>query len=209
MTQTRFYRHYKNKPYRLLGTAHHSETQEELALYETLYDNPTGRIWVRPKKMFFEKVMVNGREQARFALVEFNFQVSDQPSAVIAELAKASLGSFDIEKFESKVKAHSHWHFVTAWDGDNPVGFKCGYAQGKTVFYSWLGGVIPEYRGLGIASRLMELQHGWCRERGYETVETRTKNQFPEMISLNLRRGFRIAGTTGGAEIKILMEKTL
>ena len=51
-----FYRHYKDKPYRALGIAHHSETQEELVLYEALYPNDLGPLWVRPRKMFEEKL---------------------------------------------------------------------------------------------------------------------------------------------------------
>lgn len=40
--------------YRYLGVAHHSETQEPLALYEALY--PPFGIWVRPLAMFLGEV---------------------------------------------------------------------------------------------------------------------------------------------------------
>lgn len=60
------YEHYKKKPYRVLGTARHSETLEELVLYEALYENDLGKIWVRPKKMFLEEVEVNGERVPRF-----------------------------------------------------------------------------------------------------------------------------------------------
>lgn len=48
------YQHYKGKKYKLLDIVRHSETLEELVLYETLYENELGKIWVRPKKMFLE-----------------------------------------------------------------------------------------------------------------------------------------------------------
>jgi len=64
------YRHHKGKFYRALGVAKHSETLEELVYYECLYDNPHGKYWVRPKKMFLEEVVVNGKKIPRFALVE-------------------------------------------------------------------------------------------------------------------------------------------
>jgi|GEM_PF-1302863 len=47
-----FYRHYKNKPYKVHGVVRHSETLEEMVLYEALYPNELGRMWVRPLEMF-------------------------------------------------------------------------------------------------------------------------------------------------------------
>lgn len=60
------YEHYKGKRYRIHGIVRHSETLEELVLYETLYENDLGKHWVRPKKMFFETVQVNGVSIPRF-----------------------------------------------------------------------------------------------------------------------------------------------
>lgn len=62
----RIFRHYKGMLYKWIGEARHSETLEELVVYETLYDNPLGKIWVRPKAMFFESVEINGRRVPRF-----------------------------------------------------------------------------------------------------------------------------------------------
>lgn len=56
--------------YRVLGVAKHSETLEEFVVYECLYDNPESKLWVRPAKMFEEKVEVNGKMVPRFYLVE-------------------------------------------------------------------------------------------------------------------------------------------
>ncbi|RJQ35836.1 DUF1653 domain-containing protein [Candidatus Microgenomates bacterium] len=55
--------------YRVIGIAKHSETLEELVVYECLYENPAGKIWVRPKKMFLEKVEINGKKLPRFKFV--------------------------------------------------------------------------------------------------------------------------------------------
>ena len=60
----RRFRHYKGGEYEYLGTARHSETEEELVLYRPLY-NDSG-LWVRPKKMFFENVTVEGKSVPRF-----------------------------------------------------------------------------------------------------------------------------------------------
>ena len=55
--------------YRVIGVAKHSETLEELVVYKALYKNPESILWVRPKKMFLEKVKINGKMVPRFKFV--------------------------------------------------------------------------------------------------------------------------------------------
>ncbi|HAU65724.1 MAG: hypothetical protein UT30_C0007G0004 [Candidatus Uhrbacteria bacterium GW2011_GWF2_39_13] len=67
------YQHYKGGLYEVIGTARHSETLEELVVYQALYaDEIYGdqALWVRPKTMFLETVIVNGTDVQRFALIE-------------------------------------------------------------------------------------------------------------------------------------------
>ena len=60
------YRHYKDKLYRVIGVARHSETLEELVVYEALYTNALGQLWVRPKTMFLEDVIAGDYRGPRF-----------------------------------------------------------------------------------------------------------------------------------------------
>jgi len=64
------YRHYKGKLYRALALVRHSETEELLVYYETLYDTPLGNLWVRPAAMWNEPVEVDGKTVPRFELVK-------------------------------------------------------------------------------------------------------------------------------------------
>jgi hypothetical protein len=67
------YQHFKGKNYRVVGVARHSETLEELVIYQALYENPDfdkNQLWVRPLKMFVETTTVNGQTVPRFKLVE-------------------------------------------------------------------------------------------------------------------------------------------
>lgn len=52
--------------------ARHTETLEEMAVYECLYEKELGKIWVRPKAMFEEKIIVDGLEIQRFKFIEKN-----------------------------------------------------------------------------------------------------------------------------------------
>lgn len=61
------YRHFKGNEYKVLGFARHSETQEELVVYQPLYGE--GGLWVRPADMFFENVNVNGQWVPRFTYI--------------------------------------------------------------------------------------------------------------------------------------------
>ena len=62
------FRHYKGKMYRLVGLAPHSETLEPMAVYQLLYGD--FGLWVRPAKMFFEEIEVDGRRIRRFEEIE-------------------------------------------------------------------------------------------------------------------------------------------
>jgi hypothetical protein len=64
------YRHYKGMMYRAHDIVRHSETLEELVLYETLYENKNGKLWVRPKAMFLESVVIEGVTRPRFEFVK-------------------------------------------------------------------------------------------------------------------------------------------
>ena len=48
------YRHFKGNLYELIEVAHHSESQEPVAVYRALYGDHG--LWVRPLEMFLETI---------------------------------------------------------------------------------------------------------------------------------------------------------
>lgn len=59
------YRHYKGQEYQVIGIAKHSETLEEMVVYQALYGEQD--IWIRPATMFFEDVTLpDGTKCPRF-----------------------------------------------------------------------------------------------------------------------------------------------
>lgn len=56
--------YYKGLRYKILAVARHSETLEEMVVYQSLYGE--GDVWVRPLSLFLENVTVNGNLQPRF-----------------------------------------------------------------------------------------------------------------------------------------------
>lgn len=87
------------------------------------------------------------------------------------------------------------------------VGFKLGYRRSSTLFYSWLGGVLPAERCHGVATELMATQHGRLLELGYRFVETHTRASNNAMIILNLRHGFEIVGVENSSDGHLIVSQ--
>lgn len=62
------YRHFKGKNYKVMGIAKHSETLEKLVVYQALYG--ARKLWIRPEKMFLEKVLIGGKKIPRFKFIK-------------------------------------------------------------------------------------------------------------------------------------------
>ncbi|MCJ8312000.1 MAG: DUF1653 domain-containing protein [Saccharospirillaceae bacterium] len=58
------YQHYKGSLYKVTQVVKHSETDEELVLYQCQYDDFSW--WVRPKAMFLENIKKDGKQIKRF-----------------------------------------------------------------------------------------------------------------------------------------------
>jgi hypothetical protein len=86
-----------------------------------------------------------------------------------------------------------------------------GYRYKPGRYYSWTGGVLPDYRRGGVARRMQEWQHAWCRSRGYKFVQFNTFNKFRNMLLFGLATGFVPIGIDyrREKEISIKFEKDL
>ncbi len=62
------YRHFKGNEYEVIAIAYHSETQEEMVVYQALYGE--GKIWVRPASMWEERIERDGKIHQRFTYIE-------------------------------------------------------------------------------------------------------------------------------------------
>lgn len=62
------YRHFKGNEYQVLYLAKHSETLEEMVVYQALYGEKG--IWVRPASMWNEDVIRDGKTLKRFTYIE-------------------------------------------------------------------------------------------------------------------------------------------
>ena len=61
------YEHYKGNKYQVIDTVKHSETEELMVLYRTMYGEKD--LWVRPFDMFFEDVIIDEKIIPRFKYI--------------------------------------------------------------------------------------------------------------------------------------------
>jgi hypothetical protein len=60
-----YYKHFKGNIYRVLHIAKHSETLEDMVVYQAMYGKRG--IWVRPKAMFEEVIERDSQTYIRFS----------------------------------------------------------------------------------------------------------------------------------------------
>jgi len=114
------------------------------------------------------------------------------------------------EEYHKRLKGKRHLVLI-AWEGEKPVGFKVGYERAD-YFYSWMGGVLPDYRKMGIARKLAEFQEDWARKAGFKKLLFKTRNEHKGMLIFALKNSFDIVGFTEKEKTsanRILLKKVL
>ena len=93
------------------------------------------------------------------------------------------------------------------------VGFKIGYDRlNDGSFYSWMGGVLPKFRRMGVAYSLANFQEKWAAKNGFISIVLKTRQKHDGMIAFSLNRGFIITEETQivlDEGTRIWMEKSL
>ena len=91
---------------------------------------------------------------------------------------------------------------LAAKSNGEAVAYKIGYAISNTEFYSWLGGVIPKFRGEGLATELRQRQENWAFEKGYSTISVKSMNRFSAMLHLLIKSGYQVRGYEDNGSIE-------
>lgn len=91
-------------------------------------------------------------------------------------------------------------HILIAEEEGKLVGCKIGYQKSKDEFYSWLGGVLPEYRKKKIGTYLREEQERWAATQGYRFISVDSYNKFSAMICMLISSGYMISSFESNAK---------
>lgn len=117
------------------------------------------------------------------------------------------------EVYESRMNGKKQLVLI-AYVEEKMIGFKVGYDKfldGKN-FYTWMGGVLPEFRKKGIADALAKKQENWAKQNGFQNVILKTRNQHQGMLIFAIKNNFKIIEIEPKEEIdehRILLKKNL
>ena len=115
------------------------------------------------------------------------------------------------DEYEKRLKDSSL--ILTGEIEEKVVGFKVGYDRyDDGSFYSWMGGVLLDYRRKGVASELAVFQEKWAIDNGYKSIKLKTRNKHEGMLAFAIERGFKILNYEPHkdiCEVRIWMEKIL
>ena len=133
-----------------------------------------------------------------------------------AVMVSANIPEFDdpyeIPEYSKRLNSTTH-HILTAYDNHNSIAFKIGYQRHSDgSFYSWMGGVLPNYRIKGIANNLADHQDTWAKKNGYISIKIQTREKHKAMLALAINRGFQITNRiekTSSSNTLIWMNKPL
>lgn len=133
-----------------------------------------------------------------------------QNPARLLDLARRVFTSLEPEYLSWRIEHMPDLSLFVAVDGDDWLGFKCGYAMTQRRYYSWLGGVDPDHRGRGLAAELMLAQHDWLKTTHYPVVETHVRQDNLPMVRANQKFGFKIRGRfLKGDQVNLIMQREL
>jgi len=129
----------------------------------------------------------------------------------LLKLVENIFTSKEAQSFLGEIMEHPSPTIFMAIDELQMAGFKAGYAKSKTEYFSWMGGVKESFRKQGIAKELMRRQHQWIAANGFQTVETKAKNDSKDMLILDLKFGFDVVGsyTDELGEAKLILKKEI
>ena len=135
----------------------------------------------------------------------------EQDRQILTSLYTAIFEDAETVFFMDRLISKEHLCSLIAFQNNKPVGFKIGYRYNETTYYSWVGGVLPDYRKQGIAKKLAHKQELWAKENHYIKLRTKSMNTFKPMMILNLKNGFNIVSvyTNDSDQTKVVFEKAL
>ena len=80
---------------------------------------------------------------------------------------------------------------IVAYYKNIPIGYIIGYDRDNDgSFYCWMAGVDNNYRRLGVLTTLMNYQMNWAKNKGYNKLKIRTRNNRREMLSFLVKNDF-------------------
>ena len=114
--------------------------------------------------------------------------------------------------FRRRFEGRHNISLLVALMEEQPVGFIIGYELMPSTYFSWIAGVLPDARRLGIATQLMQDQYSWASDHGYQLLRFECQNQHRPMLHVAINEGYDLVGIrydTASAANVVIFEKEL
>lgn len=112
------------------------------------------------------------------------------------------------EKYKDKEKL-----IIVAYLENQPAGYMVSYDKfGDGSIYCWMGGVNPKFRRNGVWKALMSYLEKWAKNKRYDKIKIKTRNNRREMLSYLIKYGFdftEVIRYPNTEDNRILLEKKL
>jgi ribosomal protein S18 acetylase RimI-like enzyme len=143
---------------------------------------------------------------------EHQIRIKQLPAREINRLDALNYELFRERRIINRTE-HPFLVILTANVHDIPVGFKIGYGRKEGEFYSAKGGVLPAYRGMRLAERMLDQMLDIASGAGYSCFTYDTfPNMHPGMLVMGLKYGFKVTWTGYNArysDYQITLQKIL
>ena len=99
---------------------------------------------------------------------------------------------YDSSVYEKRLKSRDFLILVAECQ-NQLLGFKVGYNKFQDgSFYTWMGGVVKEFRRTGVAKALANYQEAYAIKNGYNSIVLKTRNRHKSMLLFAINSGFEI-----------------
>lgn len=105
--------------------------------------------------------------------------------------------SFDIDLLSEKYAKFAE--FIVAYYDGNPIGYIAYYCNDLDTFTAYITMVVvkSEFRGQGIATKMLKYVLNDCKEHGFKTCRLEVNNINIKAICLYEKMGFKFASSAG------------
>lgn len=116
------------------------------------------------------------------------------------------------EFFRRRFRGRHNVCMMVAMVEGQHVGLTIGFELMPSTYFSWLCGILADYRRQGIATQLMQAQAAWAQDHDYSILRFECQNQHRPMLHVAITEGFDLVGIrwdTATADNVVIFERDL